>query len=359
VFTSRLALCDLFYTLAGTMPLELALLVDASSPGHLLAGAGQVVAAVRPAWPSLETRLEIVSGGMTNALVSGWTAGAPEDRLLVRVYGEGTDAFIDRAAERDNMQRLEAAGLGARLHAAFRNGLCYEFVQGEVLAGCRHRLQEGSVWRGVAARMARLHGEVTLRQGEEDAPCMWQMLRRFITTIAGTGQGGELPSKQELLAEADWLEGELGSGGDTVVFCHNDLQLGNVILQPDGQTSFIDFEYGAANYAAFDIAQHFVEFVGCGAQLNYAEDLPSREWQLGWVEHYLARREGRGPGPGEVAALQARVGWFMLAAHLLWGAWAGTQAQRSAIQFDFQDYAVQRLREYHRMKKLLTSQSSD
>ena len=57
------------------MLLELGLLVDSSSPSHLLAGAGQVVKAVRPSWAGLETRLEIVAGGMTNALVSGWTAG--------------------------------------------------------------------------------------------------------------------------------------------------------------------------------------------------------------------------------------------------------------------------------------------
>lgn len=48
-----------------------------------------------------------------------------------------------------------------------------------------------------------------------------------------------------------------------VVFCHNDLLLGNVIYNSDNESvTFIDYEYAGMNYQAFDIGNHFNEFAG-------------------------------------------------------------------------------------------------
>lgn len=50
-----------------------------------------------------------------------------------------------------------------------------------------------------------------------------------------------------------------------VVFCHNDLQEGNILMK-ENETSgcrslcLIDYEYCAYNYRGFDIANHFVEW---------------------------------------------------------------------------------------------------
>ena len=52
-------------------------------------------------------------------------------------------------------------------------------------------------------------------------------------------------------------------------------------------------------------------------------------------------------------ALQGQVGKYMLAAHLLWGVWAVIQDQNSTIEFDFEDYAIQRLKEYRRWRGVL------
>ena len=128
------------------------------------------------------------------------------------------------------------------------------------------------------------------------------------------------------------------------------LLLANIVLQADGRVRFIDLEYGAANFAAFDIANHFVEFVGCSGRLDYRRWLPGRAWRLGWCREYLAAREGRRVAEGEVEALQARVEAFVPAAHLLWAAWAAVQAANSSIAFDFPDYSLQRLQEYRRWR---------
>ena len=55
-----------------------------------------------------------------------------------------------------------------------------------------------------------------------------------------------------------------------VVFCHNDLQGGNILLRNDlGATDenmdaklvVIDYEFCSYNYRAFDIANHFQEWM--------------------------------------------------------------------------------------------------
>ena len=63
-----------------------------------------------------------------------------------------------------------------------------------------------------------------------------------------------------------------------MVFCHNDVLLANVVILEDN-VNFIDLEYGAA----YDIANHFVEFVGCEGELDYLKWLPGRDWQMDWI----------------------------------------------------------------------------
>lgn len=70
-------------------------------------------------------------------------------------------------------------------------------------------------------------------------------------------------NKRLLAQEINELEKVLTSLGCPVVFSHNDILLANVIWNEKAKTaSFIDFEYGSANYQAFDIGNHFNEFAG-------------------------------------------------------------------------------------------------
>lgn len=67
----------------------------------------------------------------------------------------------------------------------------------------------------------------------------------------------------KLRIEFEWLKSHLTKTTSPIVFAHNDLLLGNVIYNIDeGTISFIDYEYATYNYQAFDIANHFNEFVG-------------------------------------------------------------------------------------------------
>jgi ethanolamine kinase len=84
------------------------------------------------------------------------------------------------------------------------------------------------------------------------------------------------------------MESALFSCSSPVVFCHNDLIYNNIIMLAGGEeVRFIDYEYGMDNYAAFDIAEHFNEFVGIESDLDYDKYYPDKAFQTQWIENYL------------------------------------------------------------------------
>lgn len=72
-----------------------------------------------------------------------------------------------------------------------------------------------------------------------------------------------LPSNEMLQSEFNQLYNVLSNTASPVVFAHNDLLLGNIIYDDiNEKITFIDYEYAACNYQAFDIGNHFAEFAG-------------------------------------------------------------------------------------------------
>lgn len=59
------------------------------------------------------------------------------------------------------------------------------------------------------------------------------------------------------------MKSTLSKVNSPVVFAHNDLLLGNILYDEKQESViFIDYEYTAFNYQAFDIANHFTEYAG-------------------------------------------------------------------------------------------------
>ena len=162
------------------------------------------------------------------------------------------------------------------------------------------------------------------------------------------------------------------------VFCHNDLLSGNLLLVGGGgggaappTLAFIDFEYGAPNFAGYDVANHWCEHVGF---LPYAlARLPGAGAQLHFLRAYVGALGLRAPtaasygagggdeggGEDEVSAafwgeLRRRCELFMLASHLWWGLWAGVQARHNAhTEFDYAEYSTARLGAFEEHGRLL------
>eukprot|EP00090_Calanus_glacialis_P046093 TRINITY_DN8881_c0_g1_i1.p1 TRINITY_DN8881_c0_g1~~TRINITY_DN8881_c0_g1_i1.p1 ORF type:complete len:350 (-),score=156.31 TRINITY_DN8881_c0_g1_i1:126-1142(-) len=321
--------------------------VDITTEEVMKAGAVEVIKTVRPTWEQELVEWKVFSDGITNKLLGAWCMDKV-DMVLVRVYGAGTEKIIDRKVELENMKRMEDMGCGSKVYGAFNNGICYEFIHGEILT--QGMLMDKVIYRSVARMMAKMHSV----QLEKKKVLLWDRMEHFISCCNPDSDRlvKEGMTKDRLRGELNMLRGLLENCSSPVVFCHNDALLANIVVKKKTEeVIFIDMEYGGPSYAAFDIANHFVEFVGCEGELDYERWLPSKEYQVDWIEEYLAHRGDI--MQEEVEVVYNMVQQFMLCAHLLWAVWAVIQAENSDIDFDFVDYALQRFREYNRWKEVL------
>lgn len=222
---------------------------------------------------------------------------------------------------------------------------------------------------------------------------------------------------RELLAfdfdgEINWLEQFLKKVKSPTVFCHNDLQEGNILLPElpvkikkhglttnknaslgqslsDDSVVLIDFEYCSYNYRASDIANHFCEWAFDYSNPEwphfYADmnRFPNEDQRRHFIREYLKQynKQRQEPGPitaEEVERLMYETNHFTLASHLLWTLWSINNAQSSTIKFGywvssstyclmwacvslllcselfaFQEYGLARLKAYLKLKTCL------
>lgn len=274
------------------------------------------------------------------------------DVVLIRIYGHKTDMLIDRLAETRNIKMLQRHGFAPSLYAVFQNGLAYEFVPGCTLTP--QSVCDARVWPLVARHMAKMHRLVVRSDdgGGAPMPMLGTKTRSFLALVPEQFTDADrelrlrslgLPDHGALCTEFESLYARLRRLNSPVVFAHNDLLLGNVIYEESAnRVAFIDYEYAAHNYQAFDIGNHFTEFTGID-EIDYAR-YPSEEFQYAWLRVYLAAyNEGDSSAAGgvnvvtekEVRRLYGQVNAFALASHFFWAVWGLIQAEHSTIDFDF------------------------
>lgn len=332
----------------------LRLSIDTASREQVEAGVRAVLVGLREDLGVENWNMEPLVGGTTNTIVKCWLEESDDEAVLVRIYGCGSDLLIDRRDEMENMEFLSRAGLGGGVMARFHNGLVYQFVAGEPVT--RELVVRQDVAFMVAARMARMHA--LPMDMDKSTDILWRRIRKFIGLLPDIWTLGE-DSKTSLLAEFEELKSNLERCESDLVFCHNDLNLPNIIYDGSG-VSFIDVEYSGCSYAAFDIANHFLEFAGVEGDLDYKRFYPNKGFQIGWIRTYLDIYNSAINRPEAsdetVESFYLLIQKFCLCSHLLWGVWAAIQAEVSKIHFDFSGIAAQRLAGYRSTKHCLISQ---
>ena len=314
-----------------------------------VAGAAGGAKGAEAGWATPSARA--LGGGITNglAVVSGGSAGAPQ--LVVRVFGDGTDAFIDRGAEEAALAAARAAGLGAAVLGAFGGGRFERFLEGARTAEPAELGEEPLA--SAAPRLLRaVHALAPdLGPGGEGAPgrpSLWGRLRRWLDTAerevgAQEGAAGGAPPAFDFAtwrAELAWLEDFCARVDSPVVFCHNDALAANFmvgvppeeggVLAADGATrvQLIDFEYGGYSYRGFDLGNHFVEYAGFECDWSR---YPAEARRRAFCKEYL----GEDASDEQVSALVLEASAFALASHQFWGIWAALQSVHSKIDFDY------------------------
>ncbi|NXA12812.1 CHKA kinase, partial [Sapayoa aenigma] len=338
-----------------------------------------------------EFGIEPVSGGLSNLLYKCalpehiLSVGDEPRQVLLRVYGvilqvrgpggtpphprdrgsegalrgsyPGVPQDVDSLVLESVMFAILAErALGPRLYGVFPQGRLEQYIPSRRL--WTEDLRDPDISREVAVKMSRFHGMVM--PFNKEPKWLFGTMERYLKQISELSFQDEAQLEKFNLLRGYNLEEEMRSLRDLlestpspVVFCHNDVQEGNIILlegreaSPSDKLMLIDFEYSSYNYRGFDIANHFCEWV-----YNYTHDswpffkaslenYPSQQQQLHFIRHYLSENSERhGDATHKEQAqieeeMLTEIKRFTLASHFFWGLWSILQAKISTIHFGY------------------------
>ncbi|XP_026549191.1 choline/ethanolamine kinase-like, partial [Notechis scutatus] len=204
-----------------------------------------------------------VSGGLSNLL---YKCSLPDHipsvqeeprQVLLRVYGvilQGVDSLV---LESVMFAILAERALGPRLYGIFPQGRLEEYIPSRRLV--TEDLPEPSISGEIAVKMARFHAmEMPFNK---EPKWMFGTMERYLKQISELTFPQEAQQHKlnrlkayDLEAEMHSLRTLLEATPSPVVFCHNDVQEGNILLLAGRQASstdrlmLIDFEYSSYNF---------------------------------------------------------------------------------------------------------------
>ncbi|KAI3917420.1 hypothetical protein MKW98_027339 [Papaver atlanticum] len=258
-----------------------------------------------------------LKGAMTNEVYQiNWVTQKGDQKVLVRIYGQGVDAFLNREVEINTFECMSKHGQGPRLLGRFSNGRIEEFIHARTLSA--HELRDPEISSLIASKLELrnwLSSAKQVRPPEEARVFMLDSLDEEITI----------------------LEKEISGENQPIGLCHNDLQYGNIMMNGDTYlVTIIDYEYASYNPVAYDLANHF-----CEMEADYQSEMPHI---LDFNKYPYS--SGDEPTDVDVDALIEDVKKYTLAKHV------------NDIDFDYMEYAKQRFQQYQlRKAKLLLMDS--
>lgn len=339
-------------------------------------------------------RMERIRGGLSNMLYlcslrDEVRMDKDEHRcVLIRFYGQIiqdnpetvlTDSVI--------FALLAEKGMGPQLYGVFTGGRVEEYVPSRVLR--TEELHKPEISVACAVKMAQFH-KLTMPIVKEPR-WLFDTMTRYLDEALNNLTFCEADEERRLKfdrimsynlpTELDNLKSILRRVHSPVVFCHNDLQEGNILYvenkfgQGDApwQVRPIDFEYSSYNYRGFDIGNHFCEWCydyKCNKPPHFIgrlQDYPTKEKQLVFIRAYLDEYHSTKTTNGHVThdpaplpadympsteeqALLVEISAFALASHFLWALWATVQAHISDIEFGYLEYALARFDAYFKQR---------
>lgn len=339
----------------------------------------------------------MISGGITNNLfLVRAVEPTPDDPaeipatstlppVVLRVFGRGTDAFLDRAVEADALLEFNAQGFGATCLGVFRNGRLEERIP-DVRPLEPEEMALPAVSNAIAAVMRRFHACDVPARGR--SPGTWDVLRDWWRLAGRAAEEtsrdglretsllrafGELGTLVGTLGDViDALERECASVASPTVTLHNDALSGNFLVPADWRptgpddppptTRLIDFEYACVGPRGFDVANHFAEYAGFECDWS---KLPNERQRERFCAAYVEAETVGDTGDARVRestsaaedasesalALAREAEAFAPVTHLWWGLWAVMRAANQSEgegegegdRFDYAAYAEARL----------------
>ncbi|XP_077451604.1 choline/ethanolamine kinase isoform X3 [Stigmatopora argus] len=334
------------------------------------------------AWKTIQIndfQISIVSGGLSNLLYLCslpdhiQSQGSEPRRVLLRIYGailQGVDSLV---LESVMFAILAERTLGPRLYGIFPEGRLEQYLTNTRMR--TDQLSDTDISAEIATKLARFHKMVM--PFNKEPTWLFKTINKYMDQVLALNFTRDAHVKKykklmrlDLPAELKQLRELLAATPSPVVFCHNDVQEGNVLIldkndqNPTDRLMLIDFEYSSYNYRGFDFGNHFCEWMYDYTYDQWPfykatpEDYPSREQQLHFIRSYLLEQQSGLEPSGDQRPIEEdliiEANRYALASHFLWGLWSIIQAKISKIEFGYMDYAQVRFDAYFKQKKLFS-----
>ncbi|XP_026313885.1 choline/ethanolamine kinase isoform X2 [Hyposmocoma kahamanoa] len=193
--------------------------------------------------------------------------GDEPKQVLLRIYGQvhGERAMDAIVTESVIFTLLSERRLGPKLHGVFSGGRIEEFIHARPLL--TKELGEPALSMKIAEKAAAIHSmEVPL---SKEPYWMWKTMNKWLKTVKeerlANGAKGKNEQENEIIKrfktiefdkEIEWLKKFLAIVDSPVVFCHNDLQEGNILLIEDEPTMADEYETTfAQSYPSSDLPE--------------------------------------------------------------------------------------------------------
>ncbi|XP_027904304.1 probable ethanolamine kinase isoform X2 [Vigna unguiculata] len=244
-----------------------------------------------------------------------------------------------------------SAGFGAKWLGIFGNGMVQSFINAQTLSPSDMR--EPKLAAKIAKQLQRFH-DVEIPGSKE--PQLWNDVWKFFEKASvlefddsEMQKTYETISFKELHDEIVELKGLCDLLKSPVIFAHNDLLSGNIMINyEEDKLYFIDYEYASYNYRGYDLGNHFAEYAGFDCDFDL---YPNINEQYHFFRHYLQPERPHEVSEKDLEALYVEANTFSLASHVFWALWGLIQAKMSPIEFDYLGYFFLRYNEYKRQKE--------
>ncbi|XP_036321474.1 choline/ethanolamine kinase [Rhagoletis pomonella] len=319
-------------------------------------------------------------------------------RIYGEVHGEEDDALGAIITESVVFALLSERNFGPKLYGIFPGGRLEQYINARALL--TRELAVPKISKKIAEKMAEIHSlDIPMSKEPE---WLWNCIERWLKTLntilARTDWGDKAPlvnivRKFDFRKEKTWLRSVINQGLYKVVFCHNDMQEGNILyanssgdkangtsngthaaedntnnsasiltcdntIEPD--LRIIDFEYCAYNYRGFDLANHFIEWTFDYSnpdapfyyhrKQNYPTKAQRKRFYAAYLRKYNENVHNSEPTQAELEGMDAEVRLFSMFSHLFWSVWSIVMTL-ATIEFGYWEYGVARIREYQLLKR--------